>query len=217
MDKTLKNLRFNTLEALSVAISAYRLNNKQVICTLGPKTGTKEQIIDYFLGKSTLIITDADQDTAQNIKDYLIQKVTISKLTGTRVGSFTQEICDILDKDQISVKHLGILAWAPKMYEENLVADSVKEEVSFMALTSRYLGREGDKIELEFHPIRVKYLSSYDMFVHDGHDGKNNIVSFFNKKKIDTVTRIRGKVKDARRCSFHANGETTILNYVKVL
>lgn len=217
MNKTPKNLRFNTLEALAVAISAYQSNNKQVLRTLGPKTGTKEQIIDYFLGESNLVVNNNNRDTAQNIKDYIVQKVTISKLSGARVSSFTQEVCDLLNKDQISVKHVGILAWAPKMYDEHLLCDSVKEELSFMALTSRYLGREGDKIELEFHPIRVKYLPNYDMFSHDGHDGKNNIVTFLNKKKVDTVTRIRGKVKDARRSSFHSNGETTILNYVKVL
>ena len=103
------------------------------------------------------------------------------------------------------------------MYDENLLLDSAKEELSFMALTSRYIGKEGDRVELDFHPVRVKYLPDYDMFAHDGHDGKNNIVTFFNKKKIDTVTHIRGKVKNTRRSNFHANGETTLLNYVKVL
>ena len=141
----------------------------------------------------------------------------MNTLTGKKNNDFLMSINKALEKDSISNFEFGSLAWAPKLYEDSVKADNDKEQLLGFLYTSQYVSRPGKRCEITFHCIRSRYLSDYNSFVHHGHDGQGNLITFFNKNKFDGIHKITARVKKHETDSHLSNVKTTVINYVKEL
>lgn len=209
--------RVDTKQVLGAAVAVYRIQNNRVVRFENDIPGNKEMVLDILAGTSTIQVTEDDYTRAGEIASYLEQKIMLSTLTGARINDFLRQISELANLKEVPSNSIGQLVWAPKLHEDSVKQDNVKQDIGQFAFTSTYLGREKDKIEFTFNPIDVRYLSAYNCFRHVGHDGKGNLVTFLNKNSIDTVQRIRARIKSCEQSRHYANAKTTQINFVKVV
>jgi hypothetical protein len=209
--------RVDTKQVLAAAVAVYRIQNNRVVRFENDIPGNKEMVLDILAGTSTIQITEDDQTRAGEIGSYLEQKIMLSTLTSVRVNDFLRQISELANLPEVPTNSIGQLVWAPKLYDDSVKQDGVKQDIGQFAFTSTYLGREKDKIEFTFNPIDVRYLSTYNCYRHVGHDGKGNLVTFLNKNSVDTVQRIRARIKSCEQSRHYANAKTTQINFVKVV
>jgi hypothetical protein len=208
------NCKVNNIQALAAAVVIYRENNNHVARWENDKPGNKEQVIAILEGNNTYNITDLDIEKAREICNYLKQKIVLADLTDTYISDFMRQVTKIISRPEIPVAKLGQLVWAPKIYDNSVRHDSVKENIYQFTFTSRYLGKEKDKVELCFVPIDVQYYSVYNTYKHIGHDTNGNLISFFSKDRIDITSNIKARIKN---CEHNQNNtKITQLNFVKV-
>jgi len=168
-------------------------------------------------GASTKIeLLPEDSVTAEEIKNYILQRVMLSRLTDKALGDFIENISSLLEKDQVNTKHAGILAWAPKVYADLTKADDQRQEMYAISRSSRYIGKVGDKVEIDFTTITKRWNNNYGCFRYTGHDSEGNLVGFLSKNDYASQVKIKGRIK-ATEESRYTNGRTTYLNYTREL
>ena len=110
---------------------------------------------------------------------------------------------------------VGIAMWAPKTYNDLQKADDVQHELTVLSFGSQYLGKEKDKITIDFVTITERFNKEFGCWRYTGHDTKGNLVGFLSKTKLLSVkTQVRGRIKATEQGKF-TGGRTTYLNYVK--
>ena len=203
------------VELLAVAQAAYRENGNEL--HQSSKDGkvangilVKEAV---YNNKPTVTVTDEDRVHAQNIKDYITQRVMLSKLTGKSLNEFIVKIGDILVQESTSIRNAGLLTWAPKVYADLQKAEDVNQELSVLGITSKYIGQVGSKIEIEFHTV-TKRWTQFGCFRYVGHDGNGNLIGFLSKHEYPAVVKIKARIKNCEISKF-SGGKTTYLNYTK--
>lgn len=216
-----KNQKFtvDTNAALVAAILAYRTNQSQVL-RFDNATGTtdnKQLISNYFLNPVNIPNLEELKQLADSIKESIAHRTTMAVLLGEKNNDFLVSVGKTIEGEKVTSKDFGIIAWAPKLYFDNIRNDEAKEQLRGMGITSKHIGQIGKKISLTFHVTTCRYLQNYDTFMHQGHDGCNNLVMFFNKKKIAGGAPITARVKSHRKDEKLGNSFVTVLNYVKVV
>ena len=196
-----KNPKVNTLDAVAVAILAFRANEDKINRLEG---GNKDLIRAHF-------------DNTARLEGALNQRVMMNTLTGTRISEFLVSVNKLLQEDTVHASQFGLLAWAPKLYSDIQRTEDARETILGLAVNSNYVGQEGRKVELDFNVIACNYIQSYNSFAHTGHDGQGNLITMWTKERIPTGSRIAGRVKAHQRDKRNANALVTVLNYVKVL
>lgn len=209
--------RYDTKQVLAAAVAVYRIQGSRIVRFENDVPGNKEIVLGILAGQSDINITDEDYVQAQEISKYLEQKIMLTNLTGGRVNDFLLQISQLAVNPDVPAFSVGQLVWAPKLFEDSNKQDDIKQTIGQFVFTSSYLGKEKDKIELEFTPIDVRYLTVYNCFRHVGHDGKGNLVTFLNKNSINTVQKIRARVKGCDTSKYYNNAKTTQINFVKVI
>jgi hypothetical protein len=215
-----KDKAFSTNSALAASIQAFRVNGRVY------RDVVKINDVDYLPNR--LIITNAlngdtvaqqDLDEAEEIKTYLRQTHMMQTLTKGNADSFLDNIVEILNQESVTAREFGLLAWAPKLSSDLQLKDEAREKSSHYERQSSYLGRVGDKIQIEFTLIESRYVPSMDCYTVYGHSKEGNLVFYWAKgeKKIVKQGRIEGRVKKQEPDSYHGNARVTTLNYVKVL
>jgi hypothetical protein len=82
--------------------------------------------------------------------------------------------------------------------------------------TSQYLGRVGEKVQLDFVLIDSRYLQQYNCYSVTGHDGRSNMVNFLTAhQNLAASGRISGKIKRTEASQYHNGARVTQLNFVK--
>jgi hypothetical protein len=215
MAKSADNI--DTLELLAVAVAVYRMNGNRVINNDPKATSNKESVKNHFLGQPTVRVSGDDRDQATVIKNYLEQKVMLTRLTGARLSNFLSDVVENISKQSVRHFLIGQLVWAPKLYDDSIKQDNVKQDISVISVDSKYIGKEKDKVELTFHLFDCKYNSNYNCYRHIGHDGKGNLIGFLNKNQIADKSHIRARIKSTGVSNYYGNGKVTYLNFVKVV
>ena len=207
-------------EMLSAVVAAYRVNGDQIVKVPNEdkKISNKTIILSLLAGQEcSAEITEQDRLQAQTIRSYMVQRHMLSQLTGKPLGEFVDQIASYLNTDTVPAWSAGILAWAPKVYQSLLVQDGVNQEFSLLSTTSSYIGKLGDKLELDFTVVSKRWSQAYNCWRYAGHDGRGNLVGFLNKKELSQGSvKIKGRVK-AQEVAKSTGGKTTFLNYVKEL
>lgn len=206
--------RVDTIRALAAAVAVYRTNGNRVEKFSETNPGNKELALDLLDAGN---ITDEDIATAQEICNYMAQKITLAELTGSRVNDFFRDIQKLASSEQVAYFNLGQLVWAPKLVDDARKQDGIKEDINQYYFTSKYIGQEKDRVELDFVPIDTRYLSVYNCYRHVGHDSNGNLITFLNKNLIDTPKRIKARVKGCDINRYYNQAKTTNLNFVKVV
>lgn len=206
--------RVDSIKALAAAIAVYRENGNRVEKYSATATGNKEMALALLDSGN---ISDSDIETAKEIRAYMGQKLTIAELTGGRVSDFFRDISNIINEEQVAYFSVGLIVWAPKVVDDAKKRDDIKEDINQFYFTSKYIGQVKDKVELNFTPIDVRYLTIFNCYRHVGHDNNGNLITFLNKNSINTPSRIKARVKGCDINRFYNNAKATNLNFVKVI
>ena len=205
----------NTVDLLAVAQAAYRINGNALLKdTRNDLIANGVLVKAHLAGTTKLELIPDDTDQATAIKSYISQRVMLSRLIGKPLGDFVEQIGDLLEKEQVNKKNAGILAWAPKVYADMIKADDNSQDIARIATTSRYIGKVGDKVELEFHTIIKRWNANYNCYRYTGHDGKGNLIGFLCKNDYPAIIKLKARIKACEESRF-TNGRTTYINYTK--
>ncbi len=205
------------VDILAVACAAYRINGNQILKeSKENKIANSVLVKSHFWDSNKVTVTDEDRASAEEVKTYICQKVTMMMLTGAKVNDFLNSVFELVNKDNAHIRNTGVLTWAPKLKSDLEKTDDQKNELTVMSYGSQYLGKVGDKIELTFVTVIERWTNAYNCYRYTGHDNKGNLVGFLSKNKISNPAgvRIKGRIKTTE-VGRYTGGKTTYLNYVK--
>lgn len=202
--------KFNTQDVIAVTCAIFREAENKVSRD-GKQSG--KQRLELHYNREPVTVTDADREKAETVLQYVQQRTTMDALTGAKVSAFVREVLDLAVNDTISERNFGRIVWLPKLYADMVARDEVKQELAHYTVTSKYVGKIKDKLEINFTPLTVKYSRDYNCYRHLGHDEHGNLIGFLNKQQLSG--RIRGRVKKQSTSSYHGNARVTYLNYVQ--
>lgn len=165
-----------------------------------------------------LIPTDEDFAQADAAISAIQGDVLIKKLADRRVNDFQFSLSEAISQPTCTQRDCGLVAFVPKTYA-GMLERQAKDEAKFgLAATSEFLGRVGEKIQLDFTLIDSRYLQQYNCYSATGHDGNGNMVNFLTAHKDLVVSgRISGKVKRTEVSQYHNGAKVTQLNFVKAI
>lgn len=213
--------KYTVQDALGAAIQAYNTNQRVVERDFSRDANGNIQITP----NRVLMLNYLEQETVntecvsqvEELISYLQQVAIIQSLTKGRTQNFLDSINELLLKDAVTSTDFGLLAWAPKLFSDYHKADEVKERWSGYEFTSRFVGKVGDTISINFTMIDSKYIKDFNSYSVFGHDDHHNLVFFFTKdpEKVCCTGIVKGRVKSHRNSKYHNNAKVTTLNYVK--
>jgi len=207
--------------ALGAAIQAYDTNKRVIERDFSRDangdiltTPNRVLIRDYL---EQNIVSDAYLTQADEMISYLQQVAIIQSLTKGRTQNFLDSINQLLLEDSLRTSDFGLLAWAPKLFQDYRKADEVRERWSGYEITSRFIGKVGDTISTKFTVIDTKFVPDFNSYSVFGHDDNHNLITFFTKdpEKVCSTGVVKGRVKSHRNSGYHNNAKVTTLNYVK--
>lgn len=213
-----------TLQVVATAIAAYEHNKKSIVRNPVTIEGVgfypnRQLITDYVTGNGgPFIVNDFHLKQAEGIIQYIEQNVIMQSLKG-KPDRFLGQLNSILANQEVSVKDFGIVAWAPHLVEQYQQRDHVRELSARHERSSRYTGRIGETVTVDFSLIEKRYVQSTDCYAVYGYTEHDNLVFYWAKTldKVCEVGRIQGRVKAHREEEYRNNAKVTVLNYVKVL
>jgi hypothetical protein len=215
--------KFDTAEVLVVAQAIFRLEGNKInrgdfdFVAKFQQVSSKERIVAHFNNTKLIEVTDDDRDVAGAIASHIQQRVIMDTLMQKEISNFITDINTIVSREHIHQFDLGRVVWAPKLYADMVQQSTNQEDIAQYAISSVYVGKVKEKLELTFFPISIKFNREYNCFRHLGHDGQGNLIGFLNKNKIETGRCIQGRVKSHSISQYNNNGKVTYLNYVRVL
>lgn len=214
---------FPSLEVLATAIATYEYNKKSIIrmpVTLDGVSylSNRQLISDSMQGLGApFVVNDIHRKQADGVVTYLQQCVIMQSLKGSP-DRFLGQTTDILSKQTTDLKEFGIVAWAPHLADQYQKKDHVRELSARYEYRSRYIGRVGDKVEIDFTMIDKRYVQNMDCYAVYGYSN-DNLVFYWAKTldKVCEVGKISGRVKTHKEDEYRNKARVTYLNYVKVL
>lgn len=216
--------KLNTREALAVAIFAFRKNGKVVKEATKDTTSNKLIVWDYFvplktdITRSKVELTEELLEAADVVKVIIDQAVLMGLITKGRVPSFIESVHDILKEDTMASKYLGILVWAPKLAADIKKAQALREVSAGYEHTSKFIGKEGDRIEFDFTLIEKRFVHQLDTWSAYGHNEQGHLVKFLTKhEELCATGRIRARIRQHVVDSYHNMAKVTSLNFVKAV
>lgn len=217
-------IKYAMNDALAYAVVAFHFNNDRVLRE-DVKTekesfvANRNYIRDALEGKMNLMVTKAIKEEAKDIKQYLEQVRIVQNLKGRSNDQFLQTMIELLSKETVTARDLGLLAWAPKVAADYHKKDAVNEKTSPFEYLSRWVGNVKDKITIDFTSIETKFVKSMNIWLVFGHDENGNLIQFWasTEGKIINKGRIQGRVKKHIKDSFRNEAKVTMINYVKAI
>jgi len=204
------NHTFPTLEALSIAVAADRVNGGYVKqAEYGDDHAAipnKDMVMDHIKGNEMLAVTDADCKSADVMFTHFRGYVML-QLAG-KLNDFQQTVLSVISKDEISIENryeCSIVSCLPTVYRTDLQ----RKEIDAMKRSSTPIKEDNFRGEIIAEACR--YSVYYDKFRITARAG-NKVIDFWYRESLETGMPyvIKGKVK-ARR-----GDGTTQLNYVKI-
>lgn len=156
-------------------------------------------------------------DQAYELINNIVQNHTIRILRGDRISDFDKGlVAAIQNPDAISTHSWKLISYAPKVWRQSQIANTIIESAS----TSNYIGEVGGKVELTVQVLRCKYVTGpgYSFYSVIAIDTAGNLITFAHKCNIAQIEiNIKGKVKEHKIDPYCYNGQVTQLNYVKII
>ena len=216
-----------TLEVVAAAIAAYEHNNRSIVRNPVTIDGVgyypnRQLITESVLHGGTFdgkfIVNDFHRKQAEGVIQYIEQNVIMQSLKG-KPDSFLSLINELLANKEVGPNTFGRIAWAPHLVEQYQRQDHVRELSARHERISRYTGRIGETVTVDFTLIEKRYIQSTDCYAVYGYTEHDNLVFYWAKTldRVCEVGRIQGRVKAHREDDYRNNAKVTVLNYVKVL
>ena len=133
------------------------------------------------------------------------------------LDGFKADMVKELSQDQVPVKSMGRIAFAPEFIKRDQHENGLKKEIRVEYRDSQYLGKEKDPVEAVIKILDKRYSSQWESYNFTAVTTDGNLVSYMNKfdQEVGSMKRIKAKVKaQTKNRLFDAN--ETRLNYVKL-
>lgn len=206
--------RYNTLDIVSAAVAAYRINGNQIIRESETQTPNRK-IVDDILANKMQATTKEDVAHAVTIIEELKQRHTIASLSGKVLTEFQLNILKCFQSDTLPSRYVGILVWTPRLHADTLKQDELLHQFAIIGFSSKAIGTKGDKVEIDFVTVTERYNTDYGCWRYYGHDTRGNLIGFLIKNRVsESSVKIKGRIKNIAVSKFNG-GKTTYLNYVK--
>lgn len=214
--------QYKISDALNYAVVAFHLNNDRVIrddhrSESGDVLANRNYIQGALEGKMKLAITKAIKKEAEGIKQYLEQVRIIQSLKGRRDDQFLESMLELLAKETVTGRDLGLLAWAPKVANDYHKKDATAEITAQYEHSSQWIGKIKDKIMIDFTAIEIRFVPSMGIHSVFGHDEHDNLVHYWASEERRIIQRglIQARVNKQINDKYHNNAKVTVINYVK--
>jgi hypothetical protein len=236
MVPTVKKLvKVSIADALAVAYAAYRVNGEKYLKDTyrfsEPKNRTQfdnKSLVRYYWQKKTndsaaeyiptdfkmFEPTEADYESAQEALKWMKRYVMLGL---ANLDDFKRDMVNELNKEEIVVKSMGRIAFAPEFIKRDQHENGLKKEIRVEYRDSQHLGNEKDPVECVVKILDKRYSSQWESYNYTAVTTEGNLVSFMNKfdHEIGTRKRIKAKVKSQTKNRLFDANETR-LNYVKL-
>jgi hypothetical protein len=203
--------KYPTIAMLVACVAAHR-HNKGYIKHSTPNTlktdviGTStivsgiycnSAIVRLHLEKKELLeITDSDISTANDIiKHY--QHKTFTILQGKHITDYTKKIIDNLEKPEISIDDIRLMASVPKTFYIEQENAKIKKRIIEETDNTSYVDDVNKKIRADIEVILAEYIDTYKIYHITAITSTKHLVAFFHKKefKVPSHITITGIVK----------------------
>lgn len=215
------NTQVNTVEALAVVLYAFRCNTKVVkVDDREGLTPNIKYLLNYFSDTESdkITLTTELKQEAENLRTWYQHSTTMSLLTNGHINDFQKSIAELVAKDTVNPARFGVLVWAPKLYSDQQARDDVREKIMHIGYRSKHIGKEKQKIIVNFTLLEKRWHRDYNIWTAFGHDEHNNLVRFMSKHEDRCATgQIQGRVKQHRNEFYHGGACVTVLNFVKAI
>ena len=222
-------------EALAVAYAAYRINNNTYTKDTrrfsegDNKTQFDNKSLVRYHWTKKLQFSDApylptdfemfeptEEDYA-NVQEALKWMKRYVMLGLGELDSFKADMVKELSQDEVPVKSMGRIAFAPDFIARDRHESELKKEIRVEYRDSQYLGTEKDSVEAVIAILDKRYSAQWESYNYTAVTTEGNLVSFMNKFPYDVGAMLRCKAKvkaQTKNKLFEAN--ETRLNYVKL-
>ena len=222
-------------DALAVAYAAYRINNNTYtkdlrrFSTEENKTQFDNKSLVRFYWTKKLDTSDAqylptdfemfeptEADYA-NVTEALKWMKRYVMLGLGELDGFKADMVKELSQDEVPVKSMGRIAFAPEFIKRDQHESGLKKEIRVEYRDSQHLGKEKDSVEAVIKILDKRYSAQWESYNFTAVTTDGNLVSYMNKfdQEIGSMKRIKAKVKaQTKNRLFDAN--ETRLNYVKL-
>ena len=229
MSKQIKTLSIK--DALNLAVQAYVKNGKYhredqyeyVESDEGPSEritvkGNKHLMREMFQ-QDEVYIDPKCNDIVEDI--YTHYQGLVFNVMSNTATDFAQSVYQVITKDEVSIRELGILAPLPSLYEHEMARDLFTKEIA----DSQHIGKVKEKVTVRATLHEARYIRSRDFHVYT-FISEGNLITHFSQKGINewaTVGVVREgeeytisfKVKRHGESSFYGCKDT-VVNYLKI-
>lgn len=170
-------------------------------------------------------VLQEDRDLAADIVVYLTEELVMKKLSGV-FSEFEQSMLTVMSLENVGMSDLGKISYLPEMYHKS----KHREQEQQFFRNSQYLGRPGERIELDIRLVRQKSIQTHAHARWNRHQGEmvsllictdalQNMIKIFHRELVipsDKSIQIKAKVKK-HDPDLDFGVPSTILNYVKLV
>ena len=233
-DKPLPPKTVKLTDALAVAYAAYRINKETYIKDTRrysedtPTQFDNKSLVRFYWEKkhdtrdAQYLPTDfkmfePTEDDYASVTEALKWMKRYVMLGLGELDGFKADMVKELSQDEVPVKSMGRIAFAPEFIKRDQHENGLKKEIRVEYRDSQYLGKEKDTIEAVIKILDKRYSSQWESYNFTAVTTDGNLVSYMNKfdQEIGSMKRIKAKVKAQTKNKLFSANETR-LNYVKL-
>jgi hypothetical protein len=222
-------------DALAVAYAAYRINGNTYTKDIRrfSEDGTKTQfdnksLVKFYWEKKLDTYdaqylptdfemfepTEADYASVQEALKWMRRYVMLG--LGSLDG-FKADMIKELSQDQIAVKGMGRIAFAPEFIARDQHETGLTKTIRVEYRDSKHIEPVGEKVDAVVEILDKRYSSQWESYNYTCVTTDGNLVSFMNKfdYAVGDRKRLKAKVKSHTKNKLFSADETR-LNYVKL-
>ena len=228
-----KTVKFT--DALAVAYAAYRVNKETYIKEVrrfteeGNKTQFPNKDLVRYYWQKKLNASEAQwlpsdfemfEPTEEDYASVEEARVWMKRYVMLGLGDldgFKQDMIKELSQDEVPVKSMGRIAYAPEFIKRDRHESGLKKTIRIEYRDSKHIEPVGATVEGVIEVLDKHYSSQWESYNYTCVTTDGNLVSFMNKfdQEIGAMKRIKAKVKSQTKNKLFSANETR-LNYVKL-
>jgi len=218
------------VDALAVAYAAYRINKETYIKDIRrfenspPQFPNKDLVRYYYDTKKGIEWVPADfemfeptEEDYAKVEEALKWMKRYVMLGLGDLDSFKADMVKELSQDEIPLKGMGRIAYAPEFIRRDMHESGLKKEIRIEYRDSQHIGKEKEPVEAVVKILDKHYSTGWESYNFTAVTTEGNLVSYMNKfdQEVGSMKRIKGKVKTHTKNRLFGANETR-LNYVKL-
>jgi len=222
-------------EALAVAYAAYRINNNTYTKDTrrfsegDNKTQfDNKSLVRYYWEKkqdtrdaqylpSDFEMFEPTEEDYASVQEALKWMKRYVMLGLGELDSFKADMVKELSQDDVEVKRMGRVAFAPEFIARDQHESGLKKTIRVEYRDSKHIEPVGASVESVVEILDKRYSSQWESYNFTAVTTDGNLVSYMNKfdQEIGSMKRIKAKVKAHTKNKLFSANETR-LNYVKL-